>query len=186
MRLISISSFQGGYVQQSRNNNWFRHEKVFQIISIVLPTEQSIKAFAIIFQGFLLNFKSTFKIFKKFMNVFCNDFRRTSHDECFYQYVYIIAIYHKNKRNLKVVACNINIRIHQGGHCTVENLRGLDMKLVLNNVQTTLVKITDLVKLHGQFRSGALRHQKRPRRARTCKETKNHQVYRFSVEQVKQ
>ena len=38
-------------------------EKVFQIIGIVLATEQSIKSFAFISEGFYLIFKSTFKIF---------------------------------------------------------------------------------------------------------------------------
>ena len=52
-----------GYVQQS-GNNLFKHEKVFQTIDVVLPTEQSIKYFTFTFQGFCLNFNSTFTIFK--------------------------------------------------------------------------------------------------------------------------
>ena len=67
MRLIVISSFYRGYVQQS-GNNLFEHELVFQIIGIVLPTDQSVKSFAFIFQGFCFNFELTFMIFKKFMN----------------------------------------------------------------------------------------------------------------------
>ena len=54
MRLIFISGFWREYVQRG-GNNLFEHEKVFQIIGIVLSTEQSIKSFT--FQGFCLNFK---------------------------------------------------------------------------------------------------------------------------------
>ena len=46
----------------------FDHEKVFQIIGIVMATEQSKKSFIFIFQKFCLNFKSTYMIFKEFMN----------------------------------------------------------------------------------------------------------------------
>ena len=59
------------YVQQ-RGNNLFEHEKVFQIIGIVLQTEESIKSFTSIFLGFCLNSKSTFTIFKEFIT-----FRKT-------------------------------------------------------------------------------------------------------------
>ena len=50
-----------GYVQRS-GNNLFEHEKVFQIIGIVLTTEteRSIKSFKFTFLGFCLNFKSTY------------------------------------------------------------------------------------------------------------------------------
>ena len=37
---------------QQSGNNLFESEKVFQIIHIVLPTEQNIKCFTFIFQGF--------------------------------------------------------------------------------------------------------------------------------------
>ena len=60
----------------------FEHEKVFQIIGIVLATEQSIKSFPFIFLGFCLNCKSTFAIKKFEINDFWNDFRRTPHDGC--------------------------------------------------------------------------------------------------------
>ena len=70
------------YVQRS-GNNLFEREKVFQIIHIVLPTEQSIKSSTLIFQTFCLNFKSTFTILKELMNGFWNDFKRTPHDGCF-------------------------------------------------------------------------------------------------------
>ena len=69
------------HVQRS-GNNLFECEKVFQIIHIVLPTEQSIKSSTFIFQIFCLNFKSTFTILKELMNDFWNDFKRT-HDGCF-------------------------------------------------------------------------------------------------------
>ena len=44
MRLIFITRFQQGYVQNS-GNNLFEHEKVFQITSTVLATERSRKSF---------------------------------------------------------------------------------------------------------------------------------------------
>ena len=69
------------YVHQS-GNNLFGCEKVFQIIHIVLATEQNIKSSTVIFQIFCLNFKSTFTISKELMNDFWNDFKRT-HDGCF-------------------------------------------------------------------------------------------------------
>ena len=56
---------------------------VFQIIGIVLATQQSIKSFTFIPQGFCLILKSTFTIFKGFMNGFWSDFRKTPHDGCF-------------------------------------------------------------------------------------------------------
>ena len=52
---------------------------------------------------------------------------------------------------MKVAASNINVKIRQmfsddswclHDHCTAENLRGLDTNLLLNKVQTILVKIT--------------------------------------------
>ena len=67
---------------QRSGNNLFECEKVFQIIHIVLPTEQSIKSSTFIFQIFCLNFKSTFTILKELMNDFRNVFKRT-HDGCF-------------------------------------------------------------------------------------------------------
>ena len=87
-RLIFISSFfQQGQVQRG-GNNLFEHEKeVFQIIGVVLPTEQIIKSFTFNFQDCCFNFKLTFTVFKKFMNDFWNDFRRAPHDDCFYKYV---------------------------------------------------------------------------------------------------
>ena len=80
MKLIFISRFQRGGVQRN-DNNLFKHEKVFHIIGIVLPYEQTIKSFRFIFQGFCLNFMSIFTIFKEFMN----DFWRTPHNGCFFQ-----------------------------------------------------------------------------------------------------
>ena len=109
MRLIFFTSFQESYVQRSRNS-LSKHEKVFQIISIVLSFEQSIEFFTFIFQGFCLNFKLTFTIFKAFMNDFQNDFRRTRHDGGF---MFYIAIGYKHKTNIKVAASNnINIKMH--------------------------------------------------------------------------
>ena len=69
------------YVQRS-GNNLFECEKVFQIIHIVLPTEQSIKPSTFVFQIFYLNFKSIFTILKELMNDFWNDLKRT-HDDYF-------------------------------------------------------------------------------------------------------
>ena len=54
-----------------------KYEKVFPIIDVVLPTERSI------FQGFYLNFKPTFPIFKEFMNDFWNDVKKRSDDSYF-------------------------------------------------------------------------------------------------------
>ena len=51
MRLDFINSF-----LQSKDN-LFGHEKIFQIIFIALPTDQGIKLFTFIFQGFCLDFK---------------------------------------------------------------------------------------------------------------------------------
>ena len=82
MMLIVITSIYPEYVQRS-GDNLYKHEKVFQIIGIVLPDEKSIKCFTFIFQSFYLNFKSTFTIFKEFMSDFWNNFRRTSQDDCF-------------------------------------------------------------------------------------------------------
>ena len=45
-----------------------------------MATEQSIKLFTFIFQGFYLNFKLTFTIFRKFMNDFWRHFRKTPDD----------------------------------------------------------------------------------------------------------
>ena len=70
------------YQQLFDGNNLFKQENVFQISSVILATEQSIKSFSFIFLGFSLYFKSTFTI-KKFMNDFWNDFSRTPHDGCF-------------------------------------------------------------------------------------------------------
>ena len=58
-------------------------KRLVKIIGIAVSTEESIKSFTIIFQEFCLNFKSTFTIFKKFMNDFWSDFRKTPHDGCF-------------------------------------------------------------------------------------------------------
>ena len=80
MILVFIGSFWRRYAQRSRNN-LFEHEKVFQIIGIVLLTEQSIKSVAFIFQGFCFNFKSTFTILKKFTNDFWRNLRRTPYIE---------------------------------------------------------------------------------------------------------
>ena len=89
----------------------FEHEKVFQIIGIVLPTEQSIKPFTFIFQRFCLNFKAAFTNFKEFMNDFRKDFGEyltvTASTNMFY-----IAINYKNKANMKMSASNINIKMH--------------------------------------------------------------------------
>ena len=59
----------------------FKHEKIVQIIFIVLATERSIKSFTFISLGFYLKFNSTFAI-KNFINDFWTDFRRTPHDGC--------------------------------------------------------------------------------------------------------
>ena len=74
------------HVQRS-GNNLFECEKMFQIIHIVQPTEQSTKSSTLIFQTFCLNFKSTFTILKELMNEFWNDFKRT-HDGCFCYVLY--------------------------------------------------------------------------------------------------
>ena len=52
------------YIQRS-GSNFFEREKVFEIIHIVLPTEQSIKSFTFIFQTFCLNFKINLYDFKR-------------------------------------------------------------------------------------------------------------------------
>ena len=41
------------------------YEKLFQVIGIVLATDQSMKCFTFILQGIYLDFKSTFTIFKE-------------------------------------------------------------------------------------------------------------------------
>ena len=107
MILIFIGCFQRGFVRRS-GNNLFDKEKVFQISGVILATEQSIKSFSFIFLGFYLYFKSTFKI-KMFMNDFWNNFSRTPHDGSFFHF----AIAYKNEVNMKVAACNVNIKIHQ-------------------------------------------------------------------------
>ena len=56
---------------------------VFQIIGIVLPTEQTMKSFTFISQGLCLNFTSAFTIFNEFMNDVWNDSKRSLHDHCF-------------------------------------------------------------------------------------------------------
>ena len=110
MLLIFISSFQRGYVRQS-GNNLLEHEKVFQIIGIVLTTEQSVKLFKFISQGFCLNFKSTFTFLKQFMNdfgmIYENTLRRLFRLICFISRL-TIKINH-----MKVAARNINIQTHQ-------------------------------------------------------------------------
>ena len=70
------------YVQRSRSN-LFEREKVFQIIRIVLPSEQSIKSSTFIFQTFPLIFRLTFTILKELMNDFWNDFKRKAHNTSF-------------------------------------------------------------------------------------------------------
>ena len=65
----------------------------------------------VFFLGFYLNFKSTFTI-KKFMNDFWNDFRKAPRKAACASPFYI-AIKYRNKANVKVVASNINIKIHQ-------------------------------------------------------------------------
>ena len=60
------------YVQRS-GNNLFEFEKVFQVIHIVLATEQSIKSSTFIFQILCLNLKSTCTILKELMNGFWNN-----------------------------------------------------------------------------------------------------------------
>ena len=68
------------YQQLLERSSLFKHEKVFQIIGIVLTAEQSIKSFTYIFQGIRLIFKSTFTIFKEFRNDFRSKFRGPPHD----------------------------------------------------------------------------------------------------------
>ena len=59
-----------------------------------------------------------------------------------------IAVDYKEKTNMKVAASNTASVFQTADswyphdHCTVENLRGLDTNLLLNNVETILVKIT--------------------------------------------
>ena len=82
------------------------------MISIVLPTEESIKSFTFIFQSFCLNFKSTFTTFREFVIDFWSDFRKTPHDDCLCCFISQLTT-RKNKTNVKVAANNINIKIHQ-------------------------------------------------------------------------
>ena len=44
-----------------------------------MPTKQSIKSFTFIFHNICLDFKSTFAVFKEFMNDPWNDFSKTPH-----------------------------------------------------------------------------------------------------------
>ena len=74
------------------------------------------------FSNFCLNFKSTFTILKESMNDFWNDFKRTPLMAASANMFYI-AIGYKNRANMKVAA-------------------RLDTNLLLNNVQTILVKIS--------------------------------------------
>ena len=108
MRLLLVTRLWRGHVQRS-GNSLFEREKVFQIIGIVLATEQSMKSFTFIFQNFYLNFKSNSIIFKELMNDSWNDFRRTPHDGCFCYY----AIDYNNKTNRKEATSKINIKILQ-------------------------------------------------------------------------
>ena len=79
----------------------FEHEKVFQIIDIFQSTEQSIKSFTFIFQGFrLLN--------ETFGTTLGEQLPMTASANMFY-----IAIDYKNKTNMKLAASNLNINIHQ-------------------------------------------------------------------------
>ena len=78
MILVFNSSFQREYARRS-GNNLFKQEKVFQIIGVIVATEQSIKSFTFIFLTFYLYFKQAFNI-KKFMYDFWDDFSRTTHD----------------------------------------------------------------------------------------------------------
>ena len=61
----------------------------------------------IIFQGFCLNFKSTFTIFKEFISSFWDDFRRKCHDGCFGWYI----LYHKTLKciNIKILVDLVKI-----------------------------------------------------------------------------
>ena len=79
----------------------FEHEKVFLIIDIFQSTEQSIKSFTFIFQGFrLLN--------QTFGTTLGEQLPMTASANTFY-----IAIDFKNKTNMKLAASNLNINIHQ-------------------------------------------------------------------------
>lgn len=59
-------------------------KNVLQIVSIVLPTEQSVKSFTFIFPGFYFNFKSTFTVFIAFTNNFWNEISKAPDDSCSY------------------------------------------------------------------------------------------------------
>ena len=117
-------------------------EKVLQIIRIVLETEQSIKSITFIFLGFCLNFKSTFGMTLR------EHLKMATSAIIFY-----IAIDDKNKTNMKVAVINISIKIHQlfskqriiGLRVIIVQWKisgGLDKNLLVDNVQTILVKIT--------------------------------------------
>ena len=113
VKKYNISSF---LIAKMFENNFYQQllARVFQIIGIVLSTEQSIKSLAFIFQGFRLNFKSTFTVFREFMNDFLfkttlgEHLTITASTNMFY-----IAIDYKNKLNMKIAASNINIKIYQ-------------------------------------------------------------------------
>ena len=130
----------------------FEHEKIFHKIGIVLPTEQIIKSFRFIFQGFCLRFwKSLWMTFGTTLGEHLITVASSN--------MLSIAIDYKNKANMKVAARNINIKMHQlfswcpSDHCTVVNLRKLNMNLLLNNVYTALVKVT--IKLISIFLSNS-------------------------------
>ena len=80
---------------------------VFQTISSVLATEQSIKSFTFISQGFCLNFKSDFT-FLTFGETLEKHLMITASANMFY-----FAIDYKNKTYIEVAASNINFKIHQ-------------------------------------------------------------------------
>ena len=93
------------YVQRSVSN-LFECEKVFQLVHIAPPTEQSIKSSTFIFQTFCLNFKSFFTILKELMNDFWTALR-------VFKSMFYVVIGFTNKANKKVAASNINIKIHK-------------------------------------------------------------------------
>ena len=129
-------------VRVSCRNILLALEKVLQIIRIVLETERSIKSITFIFLGFCLNFKSTFGMTLR------EHLKMATSAIIFY-----IAIDDKNKTNMKVAVINISIKIHQlfskqriiGVRVIIVQWKisgGLDTNLLVDNVQTILVKIT--------------------------------------------
>ena len=90
------------HVQRS-GNNLFECEKVFQIIHIVLPTEQSI----------LLKFKINLYDFKRVNEWLLERHLENTRQGLLLLKMFYITIGYKNKANIKVSASNKNIKMHQ-------------------------------------------------------------------------